>query len=440
MFHLHNPHFSVSATTPRTVSVRSMFEGLNKIDPSTATKISEVLEEFNAEAVDPRADVRTYLDMYTTAESEDPFYVIDLSKIVNQYVKWTENLPSVRPFYAVKCNPNPAFIKLIHAMGGGFDCASKAEIELCMSLGVPAEDIIFANPCKQRNHLRHAEAAGVNMVTFDNEAEIIKVRDTAPQTKMVLRIITDDSKSVCKFSTKFGARLQDTLGLIRSCKKHGLDLAGVSFHVGSGCGDASAFAKAIEAAHRVFEEAREEGFSPYLLDIGGGWPGSDDSTLRFEDICEVVNPVLERLFSDCTVIAEPGRYFACSTHTLVANVIAKREIHGAAEDEPEALYYINDGVYQSFNCIIFDHFTPEIKTIGKEGAKLTRATVFGPTCDSMDCISKNVMMPELDVGDWVYVPDFGAYTLAAGSAFNGFGNIETHYIYATSNRDVHNQH
>ena len=55
----------------------------------------------------------------------------------------------------------------------------------------------------------------------------------------------------------------------------------------------------------------------------------------------------------------PGRYYACSTHALAVNVISKR-----VEDDPASpgsknfMYYLNDGLYGSFNCIMFDHVTP----------------------------------------------------------------------------------
>jgi ornithine decarboxylase len=120
-------------------------------------------------------------------------------------------------------------------MGGGFDCASKAEIEEVVSMGVdPAKRIIFANPCKQVSHIRYARDNGVQMVTVDNEEELIKLKKHWPEAMILIRIKTDDSKSMCQFSTKFGASLQDCSRLISLGKELDLDLVGVSFHVGSG--------------------------------------------------------------------------------------------------------------------------------------------------------------------------------------------------------------
>ncbi|KAI8549388.1 hypothetical protein RHMOL_Rhmol06G0020900 [Rhododendron molle] len=72
---------------------------------------------------------------------KEPFYVLDLGVVTSPMEKWTRSLPTVRPFYAVKCNPDPAFLGAMAALGSGFDCASQAEIESVLSLGVSPDRI-----------------------------------------------------------------------------------------------------------------------------------------------------------------------------------------------------------------------------------------------------------------------------------------------------------
>lgn len=71
--------------------------------------------------------------------------------------------------------------------------------------------------------------------------------------RLVLRIATDDSKAVCRLSVKFGAPIKACRGLLERAKELGLDVVGVSFHVGSGCTDAGTFVKAIADARCVFD-------------------------------------------------------------------------------------------------------------------------------------------------------------------------------------------
>lgn len=88
------------------------------------------------------------------------------------------------------------------------------------------------------------------------------------------------------------------------------------------------------------------------------------------------------------------------------------------------MYYINDGVYGSFNCIIFDHIqpypTPFPLNGSIEGRDYRISTIWGPTCDSMDCVNRDLLMPQMDVGEWLVYREMGAYTISAGSNFNGF--------------------
>ena len=100
-------------------------------------------------------------------------------------------------------------------------------------------DIIYANPCKSRLGLLEAVCKGVRMVTFDNEMEIGKCAAISKSIQLVLRIITDDRGSQCRLSSKFGAPRNKWRPLLAAAKEYGLQVIGVSFHVGSGCRDAS---------------------------------------------------------------------------------------------------------------------------------------------------------------------------------------------------------
>ncbi len=65
-------------------------------------------------------------------------------------------MPRVTPFYAVKCYPEPGVLRLLAALGTGFDCASKGEVEMMLNMGVHPSRIIFAHPCKRGVDIRFA--------------------------------------------------------------------------------------------------------------------------------------------------------------------------------------------------------------------------------------------------------------------------------------------
>lgn len=329
------------------------------------------------------------------ANGENAFFVADLSEVYRQHIRWLRALPRIIPFYAVKCNPDPHVLRLLAAMGTGFDCASNGEINAVLEMGISPSRIIYANPCKAASFVRNAAANGVSLTTFDNIDELHKMKRFHPNCKLVVRILTDDSKSACQLGLKFGAPLDVVPKLLAKARELELDVVGVSFHVGSGCYDPNSFADAVARARRAFDYGRDAGYTFDLLDVGGGY-----DHVNFETIADVLRPALDEHFPDADfapggtrvegkthglrIIAEPGRYYVQKAYTLACNIIAKRD--GRSDDEreeteqgepdsrsgtkddddddkPQIMYYQNDGVYGAFNNTMFDHQSVEAKVL-----------------------------------------------------------------------------
>ncbi|KAJ2751064.1 Ornithine decarboxylase, partial [Coemansia sp. BCRC 34490] len=266
------------------------------------------------------------------ADAEDAFFVADLGEVYRQFAQWTRLLPRVQPFYAVKCNPDAQVVRLLARLGAGFDCASRTELQQALEAGVGADNIVYAHPCKPASHLRFARDAGVAMMTFDNADELVKMRQLHPGAKAILRILTDDSSSLCQLGLKFGAAPDTTAALLATARRLGVDVVGVSFHVGSGCKSEAAFSDAVQRARRVFDQASDLGLRLTVLDVGGGFPGrGDQSGLSFGAVAAVLADAIDRYFprsshADVRIIAEPGRYFVASAFSLAVNVVARRQV------------------------------------------------------------------------------------------------------------------
>ncbi|KAL6103614.1 uncharacterized protein ACO6RY_02972 [Pungitius sinensis] len=371
-----------------------------------------------------------------SAENEDAFYVANLDSIFERHLRWCRNLPRVQPFYAVKCNNDAAVLRMMRALDTGFDCASKVEMQRVLSLGVKPERIIYAHTTKAPSHIKYACAHGVNTMTFDSEEELLKISLCHAKAKLVLRIAVDDSASKIRLSLKFGARLESAGKLLGRAAELGLEVIGVSFHVGSGCTGSLAFKQAIGDARRVFEVGKSLGLQMSLLDIGGGFSGREDRQVTFEEFSEVINGALEEFFppdSGVQIIAEPGRYFVDSAFTLAANVIAKRVIEVDRKGHKDGadnsldrimMYYLNDGVYGSLSCLINDaahtQVEPYLNRLVESSEQRYRSVLWGPTCDSIDKVADMCWIPELRVGDWLLVDNMGAYSICLSTDFNGF--------------------
>jgi len=373
-------------------------------------------------------------------DQEDAFFIADLGDVARKYDKWRELLPRVEPFYAVKCNTDPAVLKLLARLGTGFDCASQEEIHQVLKQGVNPERIVFANPVKTKKFITYAAKQKVDLMTFDNVPELIKIKNLFPTARLVLRILPpQDFKVQCQLGNKFGCHPDDTYDLLVEAKNLGLNVVGISFHVGSGVAEAEAFSAAVEVAAQVFKEGEKLGFNLNLLDIGGGFPGHEAAPITMEEIAPVLNEALNKYFPpkrNVRIIAEPGRFFVASAFSLTVCVIGKRSVRqyfakGKKED-PDGkgafMYYVNDGVYGSFNCLLYDHAEVEAKLVNAAVNPMEFVTsIWGPTCDGLDQILKATNLPELEVGDRLNFPDMGAYTMCASSTFNGMPRPKLFY-------------
>ena len=275
------------------------------------------------------------------------------------------------------------------------------------------DKIIYANTIKQDETLRRLDPFKP-LVTYDNTEEVGKIRRNCPNAGLVLRVRVPNTGSMVELSSKFGADPARAVDLIQAALDAGLNVEGLSFHVGSQCRNFENYVQALQTAAAVFGESKQRGHALKILDIGGGFPVRyHDQVPAFESLTHILNSEIDRLFPpEVEVIAEPGRFMVATAATLVAQVIGK------ATRDGKLCYYIDDGVYSTFSGIVFDHCRYPIHAL-KDGPTNV-CSVFGPTCDAFDTISLAEELPDLELGDLVYAEHIGAYTNASATFFNGF--------------------
>lgn len=246
---------------------------------------------------------------------DDGFVLCDLNVVQNKYLAWRRLFPRLRPFFALKCNPDPMVAGVLGQLGAGFDCASVPEILLALdSTRRDPSSLIYANPQRAEKDLETALAANVKTLTFDGAEELYKVhrvhhkiieqsrlRHNAHQQHqptstppspfippsppdMVLRMLVPDKHSTVPLGEKFGVPPDQIEGLVELAADLELPIVGISFHCGSGNHDPGAYRVAIEMASQAAKtveqvQERRRGQEARrrcrLIDIGGGFPGRD---------------------------------------------------------------------------------------------------------------------------------------------------------------------
>jgi ornithine decarboxylase len=276
------------------------------------------------------------------------------------------------------------------------------------------DKIIFSNTIKDPETLRRIKRYRP-LVTYDNRDELLKIKKHCDAAGLVLRLKVPDTGSQVEMSSKFGAEPGDAARLIDQAFAAGLVVEGLSFHVGSQCTNFDNYTAALAITAEIFRGAREKGYPLKIIDIGGGFPVSYDPQVpRFEELAKLINAECGRLFpEDVEMIAEPGRFLVADAAVLVTTIIGK------ARRDGKIFYYINDGVYQTFSGVVYDHWLPNFSAF-KTGKKEVCAVV-GPTCDSFDKVSLSVNLPgNLKIGDCLLTENIGAYSIASSTKFNGF--------------------
>ncbi len=348
------------------------------------------------------------------AEFGSPLLIVDCQRVRTQYRKLRKALPGVDLHYALKPLPHPAVVRAIVDEGGWLDLATTGEVQLAASLGIDPARCIHTHPIKRERDIHNALEYGITTLVADNPDEVRKLRPYAGRVALLLRVSFRHPGAVCDLSRKFGCDPEAALELARLAAREGLNVSGLSFHVGSQAADAAKHVEAIEVCARLLAAARRERLGACdTLDIGGGFP--IDYTEPAADIgryCAPMRRALARLPRRVRVIAEPGRYLAGPAAIGVATVM------GRAQREGHWWYYLDDGVYGSYSGQLYDHARYPLSAM--RTGPLLPSVLAGPTCDGIDVIAEHLQLPRLNIGDLIVGRQMGAYTWSTASTFNFF--------------------
>lgn len=351
---------------------------------------------------------------------EEPMHCLRPATITATAREFVTAFPGVT-MYAVKCNPEPAVLRALHAGGvAHFDCASINEVTLVRQM-FPDAAIHFMHPVKARSAIREAWARhGVRDFVVDSAEELAKIRDEIAATGidgelgLIVRLALPKGGARLDLSGKFGAAPDDAATLLYDARPYAARL-GVSFHVGSQCLDPLAWRRALALAGRVIRTA---GVPVEIVDVGGGFPVAypDVEPPPLGAFLAEIESGFEALdLPDAQLWAEPGRAMVAGGASVVVQVQRRRG---------DALY-INDGVYGSLADAGTLGFRYPVRVIPSDDRRLSTTergfSLFGPTCDSADAMHGPFIMPaDVTDGDWIEIGQLGAYGGCFRTAFNGF--------------------
>lgn len=355
---------------------------------------------------------------------KSPFVVLNLVKLRDNIKSLKKCLPDVEIHYAIKSLSDEHVLSCIHLVGCKFDVATSGEIKILEKLGVNGEDCIHTHPIKKISEIQYAIDYGIKTFVVDNIDELQKFIHFKDQVEILLRVSFRAKTALVDLSKKFGCKVDDADYILSKAKEYGIIVKGLSFHVGSQTKNPDDHVTAIKECTKIINN------HPTLtvLDIGGGFPAVyDSSDMDIKTFTVPIREALSLVPKHVKLICEPGRH-------LVANIgTAYMTIVGKAIRDGIQWYYVDDGVYGTFSGKIYDHIKYDVKAFGDypENATLAPCILAGPTCDSIDIIQEDAMLPidELEIGDMLYSINVGAYTLVTASTFNSLPLPNVLYIW-----------
>ena len=359
-----------------------------------------------------------------------PFLVVDTDIVADNYKRLRSAVPGAGIYYAVKANPAPEILKLLTKLGSSFDTASVNEIDMVLATGASADRISYGNTIKKKADIAAAYERGVKLYAFDSDAELGKIADAAPGSKVFCRILTSGANADWPLSRKFGCDVEMAKNLLIAAAKREVIPYGVSFHVGSQQRDPAQWDAAVAQAAWLFRECEQAGVQLTMLNIGGGFPTRYRKLVpKMADYGNAIYESLGRHFGNRIpdIIVEPGRQMVGSAGVIQTEVVL---ISKKSEGDSRRWVYLDIGKFGGLAETMDEAIQYPIVSARK--GSLAPVVLAGPTCDSADILYEKAdyRLPEdLEIGDKLEIRSAGAYTTTyAAVAFNGFEPIKTYCI------------
>ena len=350
-----------------------------------------------------------------------PVYVYDSEKIISQYKRLTSSFSKVKKVkvnYAVKALSNISVLKLMNTLGAGLDTVSIQEVQLGLSAGYPAEDIIFTPNGVSLEEIEKAATLGCQ-INIDNLSILEQFGTKHPDIPVCIRINPhvmaggNTNISVGHIDSKFGISIHQIPHLLRIVENTGMNINGIHMHTGSDILDIDVFLYASEILFETAKNFKDLEF----IDFGSGFKVpykegdietnveefGDKLSKRFNEFCKEYGKEL-------TIAFEPGKFLVSQAGQFLVKVNAVKQTTSTvfAQVDSGFNHLIRPMLYGSQH---------EIKNISNPKGRERFYSVVGYICET-DTFANNRRISEIRDGDILTFNNAGAYCFSMASNYN----------------------
>lgn len=337
--------------------------------------------------------------------------------------------------YASKAFCCKEMCRICNQEGTGIDVVSGGELYTALSVGFPAERIVFHGNNKTRAELEAAVENNVGRIVVDNIYELNTLNAIAASCGKTVGIMfrikpgvdahTHDFIKTGQIDSKFGFALETGEAMeavIAAAGMSNVKLRGLHCHIGSQIFDVDPFEHAAQVMLDLYKQIKDElGIEFEELNLGGGFGIKyleSDSPKPYGDymakVSKVVHERCEKLgLRTPFILIEPGRSVVGAAGLTLYTV-------GCVKEIPDIRTYVSvDGGMIDNPRYILYQAEYEIICANKANEERTQTvTVAGKCCESGDLIQEDTKIQQVVPGDILAVLSTGAYNYSMASNYN----------------------
>ncbi len=359
-----------------------------------------------------------------------PFHIYDEAGIrenVRQLKEAFSWNPGFKEYFAVKATPNPFLIQILKEYGCGCDCSSMTELMLSDAVGIRGQDIMFSSNATPAEEFVYARKLGA-VINLDDFTHIQFLEDCAgiPETIScrynpggVFRMsngIMDNPGDA-----KYGFTAEQLIDGFRILKEKGVKHFGLHAFLASNTVTNEYYPLLAKVLFETAVKLKKEiGISVEFINLSGGIGIPYHPDQKPNDIYEIGKGVQEVYnqvlvpagLGDVAIYTELGRFMLGPYGALVTQAIHQKHIYKEYIGcDACAANLMRPAIYGAYH---------HITVLGKEDAPCDHQyDVTGALCENSDKFAIDRMLPEIEVGDYLYIHDTGAHGFSMGYNYNG---------------------
>lgn len=355
---------------------------------------------------------------YLADIQEEPFVVASLENITDELAMWDSMFPGIKPTFYVGSNPLTEVMDHVLQLGTDLHVRNKRDLALVKDVASP---VVYSASTKLGSAIKAAAASGVQVLYVDSVGEMEKIKKFHPSARIVVELSVHDIDNSESLDAGSGIKVSELSALISEGKRLDLEISGLALNLdvlGSLDQDENLVCVkyGLEITEAALKIAREANLDLKTLHLGQICVSSANIPSSF--INEINNIVGRDVFANLKISADASSFLIASSVTLAAKIIDVSDLN----TEERMTYAVNESVFGAFSINLS---TPEccIRSpliLGGGGRrkglsnKLLDTGIFGVSGQSEDVILPmgEIMLPRLDLGDWLLFPNMGAVNLS----------------------------